>query len=1203
MASLLYKRVLIAALLLACIWPVALPATTNAQTVTSPPEFSAQRGFYDAAFNLNLSSAGGAAIRYTLNGSTPSATVGTIYTGPIAISTSTIVRAIAYATNQNPSPVITHSYIFPAAVQAQSDTPLPGWPASFATTDLNGPYPADYEMDPQVTSQYTQFTTVLKSRPSLSLATDLPYLWHPTYGIYFNPNAKGSPPVDPLGTLWERPVSLEWINPDGTSGFSQIAGASIDGQTSRRPHRQPKKDFRISFSSTYGTAGLDFDLFDASVPAATFSQILLHNGGSRSWSYFDRDQRREADYINDEFARRAWLDMGNLATHGTYAHLYINGLYWGLYNVTENLTPEFLVSYLGSTPTNYDIVQANDDAGNYPQATAGTVTAWNQVITDLAGITPVDNTLYTSITGRVDAVNLADYMIHAHFIGKTDWPEQNWNAYRQITGSDTRFKFMPLANDTGLNKVTENTTVLTDTIGALDVPDYVFRRLLTNPEFKQFVADRFFKHVDSANGALATTACHDRYDALATIVDQAVIAESARWGDYIRDKYPPTNIAPKAFPAYLHSRDLANAYTDPGNLVLDADQKTWVNVRDSKLGSYCDDRDSTLRGQYIANGWYQMLLLAPTSSRSSGLITSGQSVTLSNPNGVTGGIYYTTDGSDPRQEFGAITPGAINGANSASITISANTTIKARIYDGANWSPLLEQVFYINQNFANLVINEIHYAPIAPLAPAGQNPNDFEFIEIYNRGSSAINLEGVTLSSGVFYRFEAGASIAAGDYFVLASNATKFQERYGFAPDGVFTGSLLNGGEIVELSDPAGTVRDTVGYNAIGEPWPLGANGGGGSLSLLSASSDNSVATNWNASTINGGTPGAANNSTMGKTVPVLNVPTPTPIVYGTPLQLTATATESGNPVPGIYSFNPPLGTVLNAGAQQPIQVIFTPSNQNTYAGVNKTVYIDVTKAPLTITAVNKVKQLNTPNPAFEATYSGFVNGDTPASLDVPASFSTTATTTSAVGDYPISVFGAQDANYTIQFVDGILTITNKIIPTIAWPVPAAITYGTALSNTQLNATATASGQPVAGTYTYTPATGTLLQAGNAQTLTVLFTPSDPNTFVPVSASVSIDVTKATLTIKADDKFKFPGTENPPLTATYSGFVNGETPANLDSQAILSTTAVTNSSVGTYPITVSGASDANYVITFVEGTLTIAIEKPSYKIMLPLVIK
>ena len=80
MASLLYKRVLIAALLLACIWPVALPATTNAQTVTSPPEFSAQRGFYDAAFNLNLSSAGGAAIRYTLNGSTPSATVGTIYT-------------------------------------------------------------------------------------------------------------------------------------------------------------------------------------------------------------------------------------------------------------------------------------------------------------------------------------------------------------------------------------------------------------------------------------------------------------------------------------------------------------------------------------------------------------------------------------------------------------------------------------------------------------------------------------------------------------------------------------------------------------------------------------------------------------------------------------------------------------------------------------------------------------------------------------------------------------------------------------------------------------------------------------------------------------------------------------------------------------------------------------------------------------------
>lgn len=1209
MRSLLARLTSTAILLLAVMMP-AIPAPASAQANSSePPTFSVQRGFYTNPFNLTLSSPG-AEIRYTLDGSTPTASYGEVYTGPIAISTTTSVRAVAYTTTSLPSPVVTHSYIFLAAVRTQADTPLPGWPTSFAVTDLSGSYPADYGMDPEVTehpNNSAKFETVMKALPSLSIVTDLPNLWNPGTGIYYRPNAKNNSPIDPLGTTWERPTSLEWINPDGTTGFEQLAGVSIEGETSRRPHRQPKKEFRLSFNPKYGTAGLDFELFDYSDPVASFDQLILRNGGNHSWSYFDRDQRRITDYVNDEWSRRVWGQMGNLETHGTYVHLYLNGLYWGLYNVTERLDASFLQSYLGLTAADYDIVQAGDDAGNYPVATAGTVNAWNEVITLVSGTDPVSDTLYQTIEGKVDVVNLADYFVHAHYIGKTDWPEHNWNAYRAKTGSDTRFKFTPLNNDTSLNKVTENTTVLTDSVGLADAPAQLFLRLTTNPEFRQVLADRLYKHVADSTGALSPANCAALYTQLTNTIDQAVIAESARWGDYMRDKYPSTNAAPKGFPAYLHSRDLPNLYTDPGGVVLENEQKTWVNIRDEKLASYCPARSGNVVNQYIANGWYQTAVKAPSFSKQGGTVAANSSVTISNsPNSNAGAIYYTTNGTDPRQPYGAIAAGATNGADSASVTISQVTTVKARVLNGAAWSPLVEYTFYPAQAFSNLIINEIHYNPLAGASPAAQNANDFEFIELHNKGNTALRLDEVSFKSGIFFRFPANTTLGAGQYLVLASDSASFQSRYGFAPFGDYQGSLSNTGETLELIDPVGAVIDTVAYQSVA-PWAFGANGGGGSLSLSSPSASNSDAANWFASTINGGTPGASNSSSpAGKKVPQITWTKPTAITYGTLLgpQLNAAVTDSGQPVPGVFTYSPAPGAILHAGNNQVLRVVFTPDNSASYAAVNAAVLIDVTKAPLTITANNKVKAIGAVIPPLTASYTGFVNGEDPTVLDTPAVLNTVATVDSPLGVYPITVSGASDSDYAITFVEGTLTVTDKAVPTITWPEPAAITYGTPLSSAQLNATATENGQPVAGTFSYTPGAGTVLQAGNDQALSVTFTPANGAAYVSVTHNITIDVAKAQLTIQADNKIKQVGTTNPPLTASYGGFVNGDTVASLDAPAVLSTTATTESPAGSYPITVSGAVDANYAIIFLNGTLTVT-EEPvvtQYRVMLPMLL-
>ena len=228
----------------------------------------------------------------------------------------------------------------------------------------------------------------------------------------------------------------------------------------------------------------------------------------------------------------------------------------------------------------------------------------------------------------------------------------------------------------------------------------------------------------------------------------------------------------------------------------------------------------------------------------------------------------------------------------------------------------------------------------------------------------------------------------------------------------------------------------------------------------------------------------------------------PAAITYGDALsgaQLNATANA-----PGTFAYNPPLGTILDAGNDRVLSVTFTPNDLTSYGLATASVSLDVLPAPLTITAQNKTKVYGAANPTLTVTYAGFVNGDTAASLNTPANLATAATTDSSVGTYPITVSGAVDANYEISYVNGTLSIT-----------------------------------------------------------------------------------RASLTIRADNKSRPANQPNPPLTATHTGLVNGDTAASLDSPVALSTTATQSSPAGTYPIVASGAADANYTITHIDGALTV----------------
>jgi len=237
---------------------------------------------------------------------------------------------------------------------------------------------------------------------------------------------------------------------------------------------------------------------------------------------------------------------------------------------------------------------------------------------------------------------------------------------------------------------------------------------------------------------------------------------------------------------------------------------------------------------------------------------------------------------------------------------------------------------------------------------------------------------------------------------------------------------------------------------------------------------------------------------------------------------------------------------------------------------------LTVTAAPLTIVANNQVKATGKANPALTVNYSGFVNGDTPASLTTLPTVTTTAVTASPNGIYPITASGAVDPNYSFTYVAGTLTISA---PTLAFGVLPTQVYG----NPDFNPGATSN---VAITYTSSSTAVATIVSGNIHVVgfgTATITASNGST----SLTQKLTVSRAAVTITADNQSKVAGLVNPTLTVNYSGFVNGETAAILTTQPLIRTTATTTSVAGSYPITVSGAAAANYAFTYVAGTLTV----------------
>lgn len=623
------------------------PKASNTQTPFGPPipppTISHPRGIQSTAFDVTLSHPDPTAtIRYTTDGSDPSPTNGSTYSIPLTISRTTILRTSAFKENTLPVRRITsHSFLFPQDIIQQTAAPdnYPNQWNGFAYTS--------YSISPTV-AESPGYPEAMKSAlfalPTLSLALG-PQEMFGTAGVYANPIIDGL----------ETPVSAEWIGIPGSPDTQADATLRVQGGASRLFTNSPKKSLRLLFRAATGTDRLRVPVLAHSGTAmADFNTLILRADYNNSWIHWDATQRPRGTLVRDQWMRDTQTAMSGLASHGNHVHLFVNGIYWGIYNPSERPDAAFAASYLGGAREDYD-------AMTHDGIRDGDNVAWNAMRTiTQAGLS--SQAQYEAIQQYLDIDHFIDYMIVNLYGGNLDWPHNNWNATR-LRQAGAGWLFHCWDAERSLEDLNTNQTGVTGT----NNPAEFYAALRNNPEFRLRFADRAHRHCFN-NGALTPENASSRFTTLAARLEPAIFAEEARWGAYRAEIYDRNGPSPR-YALTPH----------------------WLNERSRLLNSYFPNRTAIFISQLTSANLYPTTP-PPTFSTHGGRIPPNSTITISHPAGE---MFLTTDGTDPRNP--ATNQPSAQANPTTEVVLSTNTTLKARTLLNGVWSALNEATFILTE--------------------------------------------------------------------------------------------------------------------------------------------------------------------------------------------------------------------------------------------------------------------------------------------------------------------------------------------------------------------------------------------------------------------------------------------------------------------------------------------------------------------------
>lgn len=642
-----------------------------------PVQFSIAPGFHAAAQSVGLSTAtAGATIRYTLDGTEPTATNGIIGTS-VSITASRALRARAFRNDLLPSETSTGTYLINEPVARRSVA------AVCLVADEQRSLYRPYGVMAIGGGSWTNFVTPAPTGNN---------------GVWTQTGATPGSAVDLMaysnpihrGKFTERLTNLEVLYPDGSPGPNVSFGLRVAGSPHARPryrltnpNRLPganpapndgawsatdftqKPSFNFFFRGDY-SEDLEWPLFPGS-PISTYHSMRMRAGKNDVSNPF----------IEDEYMRRLFTNTGQVGSRGIINTVYVNGVYKGYYNLCEHLREQYFQRQYNSSAA-WDVRQVTTIA-------SGDGLAFQEMITYLR--TNPQNVLanYQGMTQRLDMVNFIDYLL-TNLVGVTgDWPHNNFVCSRERSSAgrhryhlwDAEGAFGDFSGNVRTNMFVAGTTgsIITTNPSGAGLGEGIrilYTLLRESPEFKMLFADRIQKHFFN-EGCFTEARMLTEWNAM-----------KAEFAPLIA----PTAITDRVTP-WFNGVGNATRYTTSG-------ATNTPSRRNVLFHGYTDDTagGAFVPAHFVAEGLWPATQ-APVFSNAGGNVAEPPlNLTLTNPNGA-GTIYYTLNGSDPRAEGGAVQGTAYSGA----IPVNYSGTVKARVLGtGGEWSPLGEAEFTVDRD-------------------------------------------------------------------------------------------------------------------------------------------------------------------------------------------------------------------------------------------------------------------------------------------------------------------------------------------------------------------------------------------------------------------------------------------------------------------------------------------------------------------------